>query len=72
MPSAAKVLAELTQRRASAQAKVDDLERQQRAASEAAAAASAKLADLERRALGGQKVSRRETSCAEQTKRVNT
>jgi hypothetical protein len=55
--SAAEELAELTQRRASAQARVDQLERQQRAATEAAAKASATLADLERRALGGEKVS---------------
>jgi hypothetical protein len=55
--SAAEKLAELTQARDRAAARVDELESEQRAATQAAAEASAALADLERRALGGEKVS---------------
>lgn len=53
---AAKELAALLERRESLAGKLDDLDRRQRAATEAATEASVQLADLERRALGGQKV----------------
>jgi chromosome segregation ATPase len=48
-PSAAEALAELAQRRAAAQAKVDHLEAEQRAASEAREAARAALIEFERK-----------------------
>jgi hypothetical protein len=55
--SAGQTLAELEEARARASARVDELEAEQRRASEAVAQASGLLADLERRALGGETVS---------------
>jgi hypothetical protein len=55
--SASQTLAELVEARHRARAAVDAIEAEQRTASEAAQAASERLTDLERRALGGEKVS---------------
>jgi hypothetical protein len=53
---AAKELVALLERRESLVAKLDDLDRQQRAATAAASEASSALAQLEPRALGGEKI----------------
>jgi trans-2-enoyl-CoA reductase len=51
-----ETLAELERARERASARADELESQQRAAAEAAALASGVVADLERRQIGGEKI----------------
>lgn len=72
-PAPCTALTELVERRAAAQARVDELEAEQRRATEAVAEASGLLADLERRIIGGEKVTpatRREAEAALASARV--